>query len=85
MKKEDFIVGKWYQCSYWDSNRDYAKCIKVTTNTIYFSEKIHVGKYSKLNDSWFLDMKRTRLVDISEIAEYLPDGHPDKTISYEIY
>lgn len=85
MKKEDFIVGAWYQNSNWLTEKDYAKYEEFLDPSITFQECIERGIYSKRTGKWTTRGGDIRRVGISEISKYLPEGHPDKTISYEIY
>ena len=73
----EFIPGKWYKYNGW-----YIK-YKGHVNDIWrSSEQINYSKkYSKIESRFGerdSDDKKILLLDLSEIQEYLPDGHPDK-------
>lgn len=82
MKKEDFIVGKWYVSSIWTSFIA-TKFSGFNKQGYYsYSESIHrcVGKHMfslSVTTSDRQDWSTFREVDLSEIEEYLPRGHPD--------
>jgi len=77
MQINDFIVGKWYK-SKWGN---YFK-FKETKNKLFSSsEEIYEGLWlgwSGGNYSGIINIE----VDLSEIQQYLPDGHPDKFIPH---
>lgn len=74
--KTQFEVGKWYKNTVW-----YSKAGKVKSynnKTVSFSEYI-----SERGEHLYFNFKNTLSntfieVPLSEINEYLPDGHPDK-------
>jgi len=78
--KQKFIVGKWYKCNGADS---YLK-FKSEEEFWWFSESIEDGVYKKEND-WANANNTYYLIDVLEIQQYLPDGHPDKTTSIPEY
>lgn len=82
MKKEDFIVGKWYVSSLWTSfiatkfsgfNKQgyfsYSESIQCVKGRHMFSLSVTTSDRQ--------DWSTFREVDPSEIEEYLPKGHPD--------
>ena len=75
--KTEFIVGKWYKYG-----NQYTKFSKIEDNLFLGTEHIYDGKYQKsiLIESWIFPVNNniTLLTDLSEIQQYLPDGHPDK-------
>lgn len=82
MKKEDFIVGKWYVSSKWDFFR--AAKFNGFTKEGFFERsefiRIRNNSYSKGTDRTTTDNKEWETfkeVPISEIAQYLPKDHPD--------
>jgi len=82
-----FEVGKWYKGKI-SSNTDniYIKFKKIKEgdgyNYIYYSEKIKNGIYSIREDYWASNVLEkyalNNPVNLSEIQEFLPDGHVDK-------
>jgi hypothetical protein len=80
--KPQFEVGKWYDFN----NPDYSgKCCAKFRETPFstevhwaFSEYIGNSKYKLYDGSWFTTRCTGKLTDISEIQQYLPDGHVDK-------
>ena len=82
MKKEDFIVGKWYVSSLWVTFIA-AKFSGFDKHGFYsFSESIYSGVGRHLFNLSFTTTDKQgwstfREVDLSEIEEYLPKGHPD--------
>lgn len=83
---KEFIKGKWYKRPYHE--KDYFKYSHSRDEGSYFSrfytEKIENGKYIKLHkdDYWAnsdFDKKMAgNPIPLSEIQQYLPDGHVDK-------
>ena len=79
---EEFIVGKWYKAN----NNYYLKYSHTTKGRAYnqiHGEIISVARYRKndyiANSDWEKEMlKNGPLTDLSEIREFLPDGHVDK-------
>ena len=76
----EFIPGKWYKYNGW-----YIKYKEHVDDIWRSSEQINYSKkYSKIESRFGdrdSDDKKILLVDLSEIQEYLPDGHPDKITS----
>lgn len=75
MNEKKFIVGNWYK-SEWGN---YFKFRELKYNNFSSSEEIYRGKWNKVETNGYsgiLDLE----IDISEIQQYLPDGHPDKII-----
>ena len=73
----EFIPGKWYKLI--DCENAYRKCSKIPVeDRLPYSELI--GKFGyKCETGSSEDLTRIKLVeDLSEIQEYLPEGHPDK-------
>lgn len=89
-EKFQFIVGKWYKCESYDCIIKYFG-IKKSKNgdAILYSDLISCGRSYKscpegdvgvgytTNKYWY------ELTDLSEIQQYLPEGHPDKISSAE--
>lgn len=80
MKKKDLIVGTWYRQidknnvfgklqSLKDLTNDYFPCKEYISNTRYYN----TGNYFS---SW--SFNNLVKVELSEIFDYLPDGHLDK-------
>ena len=82
-KKEpniEFIPGKWYKLT--DCENAYRKCSQIPVeNRLPYSELIEKSGY-RCETGSSEDLTRIKLVkDLSEIQEYLLDGHPDKIIN----
>lgn len=81
--KPKFIEGKWYKG---ESNNIYIKFSSIEKcngyDRIHYTERIYDSKHKVISDYWASDyLEKFALnnpVDISEIQQYLPDGHPDK-------
>jgi len=74
----EFIKGKWYRNSEW---RDNAYCKADGSNVhdkIYFTECIDDDNHTYKLDWWQNREGIMREVPLSEIQQYLPEGHPDK-------
>ncbi len=79
-KKEpnvEFIPGKWYKLI--DCENAYRKCSQIPVeDRLPYSELIVNSDY-RCETGSSGDLTRIKLVeDLSEIQEYLPEGHPDK-------
>lgn len=79
-----FEVGKWYKINdCW-----YAKFLKIHGSGKYwrFSERININlEYSTIADNLKSDIRSLKvkpLIYLSEIQQYLPDGHEDKIDPY---
>ena len=72
-----FEVGKWYKYCNW-----YIKYSHHSPTGVWVaSEKIDDSrKYSKKESNFGGDNDKELLTDLSEIQQYLPEGHPDKII-----
>lgn len=74
-----FEVGKWYKYNEW-----YLKYSHTRDDIFIASEYISYDKkyVSNLNNftCGFADNDKVLITDLSEIQQYLPDGHPDKVI-----
>jgi hypothetical protein len=74
-----FEVGKWYKFK--SMYNWYIKLNEISSNSITASEFINIEDGQlKLNGLWnieYLDSLKL-LTDLSEIQEFLPDGHVDK-------
>ena len=77
----EFIPGKWYKLI--DCENAYRKCSRIPVeNRLPYSELIGNGSY-RCETGSSRDLTRIKLLeDLSEIQEYLPDGHPDKIGSF---
>jgi len=83
VKENDFIVGKWYKFT-----ADYLKKEMFAkysnkqdvSGRFYHDEFIENGDYSKKHDWSTLSCNPILLEDLSEIQQFLPEGHPDKFI-----
>ena len=77
----EFIPGKWYKYNGWYIKyKDHVDDIWRSSEQINYSKK-----YSKIESRFGerdSDDEKILLLDLSEIQEYLPDGHPDKIGSF---
>lgn len=80
MKKEDFIIGKWYVSSAW-SDTKAVKFSNISNNNRFcgFESIKRNETYDKNTSasSFSGDLHTYKEVPISEIAQYLPKDHPD--------
>lgn len=87
MKPEDFVVGRWYRSSDW-INTIAAKFSELGNSGIFrASEKISTEagttNYTlRVTGSYDAPYKTYYEVPLSEIQQYLPDGHIDKQPQY---
>lgn len=77
-----FDEGKWYK-NIGKDDKVYAKCKKFEKNCFYLSDHISKDKQYRLytDGSYFSEKNYQNaelLTDLSEIQEFLPDGHVDK-------
>ena len=84
--KSKFEVGKWYKYAAHTTNVWYIKYQKTDSNGIFIaSEYIDNKRIYKNNLNNFTcgkaDSKKVLLTDLSEIQQYLPEGHPDKIVT----
>lgn len=72
-----YKIGQWYQ--YKNSPQYFRKCSKERGDKIVYSEKINYGEHYYTNDWGNIPFKGGNCipVDISVIAQYLPENHPD--------
>lgn len=79
----EFIPGKWYKYNRW-----YIKYKEHIDNVWRSSEQIDSCKKYRQQESKFGDRdsddKKILLLDLSEIQEYLPEGHPDKIKNFKL-
>lgn len=79
VNKPKFEVGKWYKIT--DCLKTYRRCSDslLKNNCMLYDERIENNFYFKENSSCFITNNRLQLLtDLSEIQQYLPDGHKDK-------
>jgi hypothetical protein len=80
--KNKFEVGKWYKV-----NNEYTKFHSLGSEGVFYGvDHIYNDKYRKsIYDSPTYIFRKVDnpilLTDLSEIQQYLPDGHPDKFIN----
>jgi hypothetical protein len=77
--KPTFEVGKWYKYSPWYLKLDYVN----DSNVFVACETIDCnGRYENRDGEYFTcgeaNHTKTLLTDLTEIQQYLPDGHVDK-------
>ena len=78
----EFIKGKWYK-NWKNSNEIAAKYDSHSVDYFYFSEYIvnyYNKPYQKYKGSWYNE-PQLKECPLSEIQQYLPDGHPDKFVN----
>lgn len=79
----EFIAGKWYKYNGW-----YIKYKEHIDGVWRSSEQINSHKRYLQKESSFGDRdsddKKILLIDLSEIQEYLPEGHPDKVKNFKL-
>ena len=77
----EFIPGKWYKLI--GCENAYRKCSRIPVeDRLPYSELIGKSGY-RCETGSSVDLTRIKLLeDLSEIQEYLPDGHPDKIGSF---
>ena len=79
-KKVEFEVGKWYKnLSIHSQKNTFGKFLNLRSNNkeFWMSEYIYNGKFHS-TPGWLDYSSETVEIDIEEIQQYLPDGHPDK-------
>jgi hypothetical protein len=81
-KKQQFEVGRWYKIN----NSWWSKCGAIKGGHFYEAEAItKQGIYRNDLTANFSLAEDGRspvlLIDLSEIQQYLPDGHPDKFVA----
>lgn len=78
----EFIPGKWYKLI--NCKNAYRKCSKIPVeDRLPYSELIENGGY-RCETGSIGDLTRIKLIeDLSEIQEYLPEGHPDKVKNFK--
>jgi hypothetical protein len=84
-----FDEGKWYK-NIGKDDKAYAKCKKFEKNCFYLSDHISKDKQYRLytDGSYFSEKNYQNaelLTDLSEIQQYLPEGHVDKIKSIPEY
>lgn len=81
----EFIKGKWYKFLWTVNNQIiYGKINNVSINSFDVIEGIHNNNYDTIN-GYFINMCENLelLTDLSEIQQWLPDGHEDKIKTIE--
>ena len=79
-KKVEFEVGKWYKnLSIHSKENSFGKFLYLCSNNkeFWMSEYIYNGKFHSTS-GWLDYSSETVEIDIEEIQQYLPEGHPDK-------
>lgn len=80
MEKE-FIVGKWYK-NLGNTQNYIGRFLKLEDNCFWVTEYIidnqhHIHSGTIGQPGGWLVFKNASLIDISEIAQFLPKNHPD--------
>lgn len=74
--KSEFIVGKWYTSSSWQS-KSICKFKEKRSDEFYFTEAF-IGRVDKSSSkSWYSAAKNIRLATEEELSIWLPETHPD--------
>jgi hypothetical protein len=84
METKEFIIGRWYSIK--DYSRSYRKCshnLPDSAGYMFYSERINDTKYDNESGECGNRNNRLKLVDLSEILDYLPNNHPDKLDYYK--
>ena len=79
-KKVEFEVGKWYKnLSIHSKENTFGKFLNLRSNNkeFWMSEYIYNGKFHS-TQGWLNYSSETVEIDIEEIQQFLPEGHPDK-------
>lgn len=81
--KNEFEIGTWYYCK--SGFEWYFKYVKEDSNKVEFYDYIDIdlkefGKNNYLCCLTKKEIKNIRKVELSEIQEYLPEGHIDKEV-----
>jgi hypothetical protein len=79
--KPKFEAGKWYKYTREDIKEpNYAKysANQSVNDRFYYDEFISINGWKKGHNWSFLTVNPVLLTDLSEIQQYLPDGHEDK-------
>lgn len=72
-----FEIGKWYKYNNKDNHYYKPSESKIIGSCVQTSEQIHTGVYKNTTNTWS-SKDETKLADLSEIQEFLPEGHADK-------
>lgn len=88
LSKPEFIVGKWYKSNVASSKDYYIKVKNVRDKNYIEGDCIRTLDTKPYQENSYWDVKesiqdalqRGPLTDLSEIQEYLPDGHIDRQI-----
>ena len=87
MEKEvKFEVGKWYKNLSKNSQKNtFGKFLNLRNNDkeFWMSECIYKGKFTN-TQGWLNYSSETVEINIEEIQQYLPEGHPDKIVDKSI-
>ena len=81
MKKEELIKGKWYKSDTSDYGIGYIKYTHHNEFCLFCTDSIEDAKYRSGETSWVNSIMINSLellTDLTEIQQYLPDGHEDK-------
>ena len=81
MKKEELIKGKWYKSDTSDYGIGYMKYTHHNEFCLFCTDSIEDAKFRSGETSWVNSIMTNSLellTDLSEIQQYLPDGHEDK-------
>lgn len=76
-EESKFEEGKWYKYSDKDNHYYKPSELGIIGKSVKTSEEIHTGVYKNTDNIWS-SKDETELADLSEIQQYLPEGHPDK-------
>lgn len=83
----EFIPGKWYKVELYNKFNHYIKVDSVTEDEIILDCEGYVTDLNKWDKGASINLevvtKYELLTNLSEIQEYLPDGHPDKVKNFK--
>lgn len=85
MKKEDFIIGKWYHCKDWVREVKAARFAGFVDNYFTYSAMINSEYIKKSSRSTYNDWNTYKEISIAEIQQYLPIKHPDLELVVPLY
>lgn len=87
METHKFEKGKWYKGSPNNFIKFYDLIKKDGYNELHYTEKIESREHKIKENYWanneYENYAKNNPVDLTEIQEFLPEGHPDKISQYE--
>lgn len=81
-KSPNLIAGRWYKVCLFNEYHHYIKIDRVDEDTVFLDRKGYIKNLVKWSEGISIDIVDITdiqlLSDLSEIQQYLPEGHPDK-------